>query len=273
MSDCSCIYSECDDDERGIFEGGEKALDTDSTCSNCYGKIPAGVVHMVDSFYACKCSDMDECDLNPSFDGCDKLQTSEPDEVFHTCKGCMDLYKAFFCGGGRIVNGIVSGIVAHFDTEGTDPCCFDGLTPEALEVLDRAVLPRLPGYRSWGADMIRCERQRQVDEEGWSVEHDAREHSDGDLARNAAYYAYPDANLVNQDHLKIGSAFLRPAITFGYKQNKPRIKQLVIAGALIAAEIDRLQYEEHMAELERRRQWLADRAAASAVVPAEEAGR
>jgi len=37
---------------------------------------------------------------------------------------------------------------------------------------------------------IAAERRRQIEDEGWTPEHDDDEHGDGDLARAAASYAY-----------------------------------------------------------------------------------
>lgn len=91
-----------------------------------------------------------------------------------------------------------------------------------------------------GIDLIARERQRQIEVEGLTLEHD-RGHKHGELARAAALYALPP-----QIRVEIISVFwlLWP---FGYQWWKPtpdnRIRELVKAGALIAAEIDRLQGE------------------------------
>jgi hypothetical protein len=67
-----------------------------------------------------------------------------------------------------------------------------------------------------GVELIAQERERQVTEEGWSAEHDDG-HVRAELAWAAVCYAAP-ANIPNAE----------------------RIRMLVKAGALIAAEIDRL---------------------------------
>jgi hypothetical protein len=83
-------------------------------------------------------------------------------------------------------------------------------------------------------EMIAEERRRQVEAEGWSPEHDAQ-HVRGELARAAAVYAIPP----DRRDPSIWS-YLWPG--WDYKPSpQDRIRELVKAGALIAAEIDRLQ--------------------------------
>ena len=94
-----------------------------------------------------------------------------------------------------------------------------------------------------GIELIAEERQRQIEKEGWTAEHDA-EHKDGELADAAAYYAmteetidFIDNEWGNDMHLHIWPFDLK------WLKRTPdnRIKELQKAGALIAAEIDRLQ--------------------------------
>ena len=88
-----------------------------------------------------------------------------------------------------------------------------------------------------GIELIAEERKRQIEQLGWDAEHDAK-HTRHELARAAACYATP--------------GYLRTIINgrpFGWPFNKhwwkpspqDRKRELVKAGALIAAEIDRLQ--------------------------------
>lgn len=90
--------------------------------------------------------------------------------------------------------------------------------------------------RAW-VDVL-AERQRQVEAEGWTPEHDD-EHRNGELARAAACYTLP--------------ILLDPGETpFGWPDDwdadwwKPttRRRDLVKAGALILAEIERLDRAE-----------------------------
>ncbi|WP_165078850.1 MULTISPECIES: hypothetical protein [unclassified Desulfovibrio] len=95
-----------------------------------------------------------------------------------------------------------------------------------------------------GAELIAQERQRQIDEEQYSLEHDATWHSKGELARAAACYAFPNELRCNIEYAYIPNSI--PSFwPWSWETWKPtpqdRIWELVKAGALIAAEIDRLQ--------------------------------
>lgn len=83
-----------------------------------------------------------------------------------------------------------------------------------------------------GAARIAAERQRQIDSEGYSLEHDASDHVDGDLAKAAACYALPES--VRESAMDLWPEGWR------FKADT-RIRELEKAGALIAAEIDRLE--------------------------------
>lgn len=93
---------------------------------------------------------------------------------------------------------------------------------------------------------IRSERHRQVDSEGWTYEHDDQ-HVDGSLADVAAVYAAGRSVFVKEDYvdhssrLKYVFVSLWPA-SWDVKWFKPknRRRDLVRAGALIVAEIERL---------------------------------
>lgn len=79
---------------------------------------------------------------------------------------------------------------------------------------------------------IAAERRRQMEVEGWTPEHDDR-HAPGDLSDAAACYASTDRDL-------------RGGVPFGWPWHKgwwkpkDRRRDLVRAGALIVAEIERL---------------------------------
>ena len=98
-----------------------------------------------------------------------------------------------------------------------------------------------------GIELIADERKRQIEKEGWTGEHDA-EHVHGELAQAAMCYADPNPN---KDPLGSKAPIvLHPSHTtvkwpFSPDWWKPspddRIRELVKAGALIAAEVDRLQ--------------------------------
>lgn len=78
-----------------------------------------------------------------------------------------------------------------------------------------------------GAERISAERQRQVVREGWTAQHDDREHSHGELTQAALCYL-------------TGNKAGWPWEMSWWKPSADRVRDLEKAGALIAAEIDRL---------------------------------
>lgn len=92
---------------------------------------------------------------------------------------------------------------------------------------------------SYGAAMIVKERDRQKRVEGYTTEHDDHEHLDGELEQAAACYV--QATLDRRDGLEVTDAEDGPdewPWVDGWKP-KDDIRDLVRAGALIAAAIDR----------------------------------
>ena len=93
-----------------------------------------------------------------------------------------------------------------------------------------------------GVEIISDERTSQIIEEGYSLEEDDRQNND-ELALAAACYAIPyHLRQYMMDHYNID---LWPWESLSYKPSKSqigndRIHELAKAGALIAAEIDRL---------------------------------
>ncbi len=103
--------------------------------------------------------------------------------------------------------------------------------------------------RSRGAELIAAERARQVNEEGWTPEHDA-EHADGALRKAAACYLDPTKVGWRRkvvEHAENGGRDRTTVVSNEwpwdvewFKPSPDPIRNLVKAGALIAAEIDRL---------------------------------
>lgn len=95
--------------------------------------------------------------------------------------------------------------------------------------------------------MIAQERMRQIEEEGYDAAHDDDDygHSGGEIAQAAAAYALGGAHIQNIDGSRVINIW---PTSWGAEEDtikrKPRIRQLVIAGALIVAEIERLQRVE-----------------------------
>lgn len=94
-----------------------------------------------------------------------------------------------------------------------------------------------------GIELIAAERQRQIDVEGWTPEHDA-EHTHGELSRAAGIYANRASLIESQNSeaflLEWGVPDLWPWSGDWWKPSKDPIRNLEKAGALIAAELDRL---------------------------------
>lgn len=107
-----------------------------------------------------------------------------------------------------------------------------------------------------GIELIAAERQRQIDTEGWTALHDDG-HKQGEMAAAAICYAAPTP-VFRIRELSRGFQFTDPwpwdeewdkrrydrtgmlLLAENYKTPQ-RIRNLAKAGALIAAEIDRLQ--------------------------------
>jgi len=90
-----------------------------------------------------------------------------------------------------------------------------------------------------GIELIAEERQRQIEKLNWTAEHDA-EHTKGELSTAAECYLLELR--ARQDR---GQVVKRPPPAWpfeveAWKPSEDRVKNLVKAGALIAAEIDRL---------------------------------
>lgn len=108
-----------------------------------------------------------------------------------------------------------------------------------------------------GIELIADERQRQIEVEGWTPEHDAK-HTGNQIAMAAACYASPVPLRAQIEvpcgcrsgmcqHIAFGKHMWVGAWPWSAQWDKrakhDRLRQLAIAGALIAAEIDRLQRE------------------------------
>jgi hypothetical protein len=105
-----------------------------------------------------------------------------------------------------------------------------------------------------GIEQIAAERKRQVEKEKWTPEHDDVEHTTGSLAIAGACYALTpdvrDQRILNKSVLELfwpwEIGWWKPTSTPKDDQGKRRIRELVKAGALMAAEIDRLQRLLHL---------------------------
>jgi len=100
-----------------------------------------------------------------------------------------------------------------------------------------------------GIELISQERRRQIHYEGFKKDHDIK-HGDDELALAAAVYAIP-ADKRHKGTLSVTKTYW-PFELHWFKPDEEgtydgRIKELSKAGALIAAEIDRLNYLKSIA--------------------------
>jgi len=91
-----------------------------------------------------------------------------------------------------------------------------------------------------GVSLIQEERQRQMDVEGWTPEHDDL-HTGGEMADAAACYAKVAAMISYPGPTPLDVPSAWPWDGWWWKPSSDPIRNLVKAGALIAAEIDRLK--------------------------------
>lgn len=94
-----------------------------------------------------------------------------------------------------------------------------------------------------GTDLIAAERQRQIDTEGWTPEHDDA-HTGFELIRAAmAYCAAAEASSLGPEAAAATRAVIPgwwPWSQEWWNPDVDPVRNLTKAGALIAAEIDRL---------------------------------
>ena len=186
-------------------------------------------------------------------DGIDELFSNKDDEYEHGLKVFNDL--------SRLVKGKdIALIVTDYNNVWETPKTVDGDYTEIelnLDVLDRTQALIYSGkerfviedvydkpMESRGVFIIDAERRRQLYQEGYNAEHD-RHHVNGEIADGAAVYALTDRTRDKYLYKLSGENAHVPTIwPFEPKSYKPtpdnRIRQLAKAGAMIAAEIDRL---------------------------------
>jgi hypothetical protein len=98
-----------------------------------------------------------------------------------------------------------------------------------------------------GAEMIARERRRQIEGEGWTDEHDSN-YRRGELSAAAASYAMAASAQVmfRRDTMSdITPPSQWPWTAEWWKLSDDPVRTLTKAGALIAAEIDRLQHTQN----------------------------
>lgn len=82
-----------------------------------------------------------------------------------------------------------------------------------------------------GIELIKEERKRQIEELGFTLEYDLEHRRDGSLLQLANYLLFS-----NNERMPLGKGWTQDQINQYHLL--PRIGQLAVVGALIAAEID-----------------------------------
>jgi len=99
-------------------------------------------------------------------------------------------------------------------------------------------------------ELVADERRRQIEAEGWSLEADTLDNKNEELALAAACYSLPDRNRFVANRSMGGNSVTPdfwPWLKAWWKPTpNDRIRELVKAGALIVAEIERLQRIEEI---------------------------
>ncbi|MBC7486070.1 MAG: hypothetical protein H7282_04905 [Cytophagaceae bacterium] len=94
-----------------------------------------------------------------------------------------------------------------------------------------------------GIEVIAAERQRQIEKEGWDSKHDNKCNDDEQLTFAAICYATP-RRLRGFSGIDVNTRLWPWALKWwkpsAVESTEGRIKELAKAGALIAAEIDRI---------------------------------
>ena len=91
-----------------------------------------------------------------------------------------------------------------------------------------------------GIELMTKERNRQVEVEGWTPEHDDK-HDKQELVLSAIAYASHNLNVNTLLRTRIHGTTCWPWDWKWWKPSPDPVRNLVKAGALIAAEIDRLK--------------------------------
>jgi len=94
-------------------------------------------------------------------------------------------------------------------------------------------------------ELIATERARQIDQEGWTAEYDSQ-HNPSELTRAGISYAAQAATQMQLQTHETCDTMNWPWDYKWWKPSRDPVRNLVIAGALIAAEIDRALREQQV---------------------------
>lgn len=173
------------------------------------------------------------------------------------CPSCKS--RNLFCGPTAIGNPTLHVRCYQCGMEGP----FAAWNRRSPSPRDQACSAMLGALETQAAKDVLAERDRQKSAEGWSLEHDD-EHKTGDLAKAAACYAlaasYDDfARDARRPNEKLTREWTNGRYTeirslwpwdWGWWKPKDRRRDLVRSGALILAEIERLDRAARSAGIE-----------------------
>lgn len=124
--------------------------------------------------------------------------------------------------------------------EGGKFCSVSCLMDYLAKTLGVAIIDRFGGAIVDGLLDVMAERAHQVIGEGWTAEHDDSHNQNGELAMAAACYAAKSAGDYSAESFAPSVRELKWPFPRNWWKPKDRRRDLVRAGALILAEIERL---------------------------------
>lgn len=156
----------------------------------------------------------------------------------------QELLPILFAGKARLT---MSEMIAKLTAMGAAEGCLDGML-EDLGLQPGVVTGEddqdiFYSRIQFGAELIAAERARQVSEERWTADHDDV-HDAGELIDAAIAYAESAGMQIRGNCGWDSEPGCWPWLTEWWKPTADPIRNLIKAGALIAAEIDRLQRKE-----------------------------
>lgn len=167
----------------------------------------------------------------------------------------------------------IADVGCHMQTVLQGPACRPGIdsrvcpscTAKNLMRRMRDKLVRASWNLKTGAEMIANERERQVEEEGYDSAHDDDdEHTEGEIAMAAACYAAGDVEEIFTLRKQSNGVLFQDPWPWDANSDKrgrhDRIEELVKAGALCAAEVDRLKRKGNLEryEVDKLKEQVAD---------------
>ena len=173
-----------------------------------------------------------------------------PEGGFNADKRRYENSYSICLDGGNASHKCIALVFGETDEEASETAAkIVAWSQESASVLREAATPTNEKEFIPGTKLIERERERQIDKEGYDSRHD-EEHDGGELADAAACYACGAASIVRGASVEelvepmtnaFDSMLTWPWDAQEFKLKDDPIRDLVIAGALIAAEIDRLQ--------------------------------